>query len=122
MTTKTTAGVTTTETTLRRVAEAAEAKGSTIPDLLLHEFLIAERAMDRAEEAKKRLTAAMKEYMTSEKVTELESAEARAVWFDVSNQSSFDTEGLKLAHPRLWKRFFKPGVGKHKAFKVTPKA
>ena len=122
MTTTTTAGVTTTVTTLANAAQTAQAKGSTIPDILIHEYLIAERAMDRAEEAKKRLTAAMKEYMKAEKVTELESAEGKAITYPVKNRADFDREGLERDHPAIYAQYYTPGVGTHPAFKVTPKA
>lgn len=122
MTIKTTEGVTTTVTTLANAAQTAQAKGSTIPDILLHEYLIAERAENKAKESKDRLAAAMKEYMKAEKVTELESAEARAITYPVKNRADFDREGLERDHPAIYAQYYTAGVGTHPAFKVTPKA
>jgi len=115
-------GVTTTVTTLARVAKDAEAKGSTIPDLLLHEYLIAMRAEAKAKTAKEALANAMREYMTSEAVTALESVEAKAITYPVKNRGEFDKDGLERDHPAVFARYYTPGDGTHEAFKVTPKA
>jgi hypothetical protein len=122
MTSTQTAGVTTTQTTLARVAEAAVLKGSTIPDLLLHEYVLSMRAEARAKKSKDALAAAIKEYMTSEAVNEVESDEAKAIRFDVANQGKFDTAGLERDHPAVFQRYYTPSDGVHSAFKVTPRA
>lgn len=122
MTTTINTGVTTTVTTLARATKVAEDKGSTIPDILLHEYLIAMRAEAKAKASKDALAAAMKEYMTSEAVDALESVEAKALRYEVSNRGSFDAEGLERDHPAVYARYYTPGDGSHPAFKVTPKA
>lgn len=122
MTTKTNTGVTTTVTTLARATKAAEDKGTTIPDILLHEVLIAMRAEAKAKASKDALINAMKSYMDSEGVDELETDEAKALRYEVANQGKFDREGLERDHPGIYSRYFTPGVGTHGAFKVTPRA
>lgn len=114
--------VTTTVTTLAEATKAATDKGVTIPDILLHEYILAERAVQRAEATKARLAKAIKQYMQGEGVTEIESAEARAVTFPVKNQATFDREGLERDHPAIYGQYYHPGVGTHPAFRVTPRA
>jgi len=122
MTTKTITPATTTVTTLARAAQTADSKGSTIPDILLHEYLIAERAEAKAKASKARLAEAMKEYMAAENTNELESDEAKALLYEVSNQGKLDREALERDHPGIYAKYFTPGVGTHSAFRVTPRA
>jgi hypothetical protein len=118
----TTRGVTTTVTTLAKATLTAEAKGSTIPDILLHEYLIAKRAANKAQETIDHLEAVMKQYMDGESTNELESAEAKAIRYPVKNRADFDKEGLERDHPAIYATYYTPGVGTHPAFKVTPRA
>lgn len=118
----TTKPVTTTVTTLAEATKTAHDKGVTIPDILLHEYVLAMRAEQRAKAAKARLAKAMKQYMQGEKTDTLESAEARAKLYPVSNSGGFDAEALERDHPAIYATYYHPGVGTHMAFKVTPKA
>lgn len=122
MSATTTAGVTTTVTTLAKATQAAQDKGTTIPDILLHEYLIAKRAADKAKRSMDALTAAMKEYLTAEDIDAIESDEAKALRYEVANQGKFDREGLERDHPGVYARYYSPGVGTHEALRVTPKA
>ena len=115
-------GVTTTQTTIANAAKRANDTGLTIPDILVHSFLTARRAVERAKAAEKKMSDAIKEYMAGENVRKMETSEAKVVIYDVAYPGTFDREGLARDYPHIYAQYFTPSVGTHEAFKVTPKA